>query len=67
VEAQMKFGGDVVVGEKLDTSSNSFYQSAGISIPDDAEKLEMWFYYVDDDGKKQYDSDFGNNYHCNQS
>jgi hypothetical protein len=67
VEAQMKFGGDVVVEEKLDTSSDSFYQSAGISIPDDAEKLEMWFYYVDDDGKKQYDSDFGNNYHCNQS
>ena len=65
VVAQMKFLDDTVVGKSLDAGNDDF-QSAVISIPGDAEKLVMWFYY-EDDGGKHYDSDFGNNYHFNLS
>ena len=63
ITAQMKFVGDEVVDKKLHAKENSFYQTAIISIPDDAEKLVMWFYRKGVDGNKHYDSDFGKNYH----
>ena len=67
VEAQMKFVDDTVVGKTLDVNSDSFYQTSVISIPENAEKLVMWFYYEDDQGKKHYDSDYGKDYHFNLS
>lgn len=63
VIAQMKFKDDEVVSKPLDIDDDSEWETAVISIPADAEKLEMWFYYTKADGKKQYDSDYGNNYH----
>jgi hypothetical protein len=66
VVAQMKFLDDTVVKKTLQ-SDDSSYQTAVISIPDNAEKLVMWFYYEDSDGNKQYDSDYGKNYHFNLS
>ena len=67
VEAQMKFVGDTVVGKTLDASNDSPYQTSKISIPKNAEKLEMWFYYEDKEGVKHYDSNLGKNYHFNLS
>ena len=67
VEAQMKFVGDTVVGKTLDASNDSPYQTSVISIPENAEKLVMWFYYEDKEGNKHYDSDYGNDYHFNLS
>ena len=63
VQAQMKFVDDQVITKALQISDeDSPYQSAVISIPDDAEKVVLWFYYTDENGNKQYDSDFGANY-----
>ena len=62
VEAQMKYVGDEVVGKTLVVSNDSPYQTSVISIPEDAEKLVMWFYYEDKGGIKHYDSDYGKNY-----
>ena len=66
VEAQMKFV-DKVVGKTLDVSDESSFETAVISIPEDAEKLEMWFYYEEPNGTKHWDSRFGQNYHFNLS
>ncbi|XP_028408400.1 uncharacterized protein LOC114530974 [Dendronephthya gigantea] len=63
VQAQMKFVDDDVLTKALDRTDGSSYQTSVISIPEDAEKVEMWFYYEDDDGNKHYDSDYGQNYH----
>ncbi|XP_028408364.1 uncharacterized protein LOC114530941 [Dendronephthya gigantea] len=63
VQAQMKFVDDEVLTETLEAINDSSYEIGVISIHKDAEKVEMWFYYEDDDGNKHYDSDYGKNYH----
>ena len=63
VHAQMKFLDDKVSTVALDVTDGSSYETSVISIPKNAEKVEMWFYYEDNGGKKHYDSDYGKNYY----
>ena len=67
VEAQMKFVDDTVVGKTLNVNNDSSYQTSVIPIPENAEKLVMWFYYQDEEGKNHYDSNNGKDYHFNLS
>ena len=63
VKAQMKFLDDTVVEKALHIDEDVLpYETAVISIPNDAEKVVLWFKYTDENGKTFWDSDFGANY-----